>query len=209
MNHMLGSRFDTIMDLFRCCPLCQVDPIQQHGVCHDCFERLPWFNQQITRHELDIWAACHYDFPLDHVLQQFKYHQALIYRRLLVGCLLQHPKPKVDAIVAMPISTARLAERGYNQALILAQDLAVAYQLPIWQPIQRQHRVQQKMLDRSERLDNLASAFQIQTPLKSRYKRVLVIDDVVTTGSSLYYLHLQLQQLGCERIILHCVAAAK
>lgn len=198
-----------IIDLFKCCPLCQIDPIQHHGACKDCFARLPWFKQKVTRHELDIWAACRYEFPLDHVLQQFKYHQGLSYRRLLTACLLQHPKPRVDAIIAMPMSATRLAERGYNQALLLARDLAAAYQLPLWQPIIRQHRVQQKMLDRSERLNNLATAFEIQEPVKKRYKRVLVVDDVVTTGSSLHYLQLQLQELGCEQILFHCVAAAK
>lgn len=191
-----------------CCVLCNIDPAEHAGLCPSCTQDLPWLKTRVQRQELQIWAACQYQFPIDRMLQQFKYEAALHYLEPLAHCLLQARRPLVDAIVPMPISASRLNERGYNQALLLAEIVADHYKLPIWQPILRQHRQQQKGLDRLERLENLQLSFAPRAQQTKRYKRVLVIDDVVTTGSSLYFLQQQLKDLGCTQIDFYCVAAA-
>lgn len=194
------------------CMLCQMGRSSHAGLCSECWQHLPWALHDVYRHELTVQIACYYDYPLNNMILQYKYHHQLRYAYLFSQLLLQLKLPKVQAIVAMPISEQRLAERGFNQALEIAKGVAKALHLPIWQPIQRVNANRQKGLTRRERLENIEQQFQlVQSPNRKRqkYRSVLVIDDVVTTGSSLHALSLALQQAGCEKIYFACVAGAR
>lgn len=189
------------------CLLCGIDHQQQHSLCSDCWEQLPWYKQYIERHEHNIHCAHHYDFPIDRIIQTYKYEQQLQYQNLLAHSLLSVRIPKVQAIVPMPISTERLKERGYNQMLIIANIMAKELKLPVWQPVIRAAQHSQKGLCRLERLENIEDQFQIIKAEKRKYKKVLIIDDVVTTGSSIHALSQALEKLGCQQIYTACVAA--
>lgn len=190
------------------CQLCGLDHQQAHSLCTDCWHDLPWYREQIYRQQCYIHAACHYRFPIDRIIQQYKYEQQLHFQTLLSHCLLHLDLPKVEAIVAMPISQQRLIQRGYNQMLIIAKRIATQRHIPLWQPIIRTAQHSQKGLSRLERLEAVTQQFQIKPNAQCRYKRVLVIDDVVTTGSSLAALRSVLQNLGCTDIELACIALA-
>ncbi|MDV2469420.1 phosphoribosyltransferase family protein [Acinetobacter chinensis] len=189
------------------CLLCGIDRQQQHSLCADCWEQLPWYKQHIQRHEHSILCAHHYDFPMNRIIQTYKYEQQLQYQNLLAHSLLNLRIPKVHAIVPMPISTERLKERGYNQMLIIAKIMARELKIPVWQPVIRAAQYSQKGLSRIERLENIEEQFQIIPAEKRKYKKVLIIDDVVTTGSSIHALSQALEKLGCQQIYTACIAA--
>ena len=191
------------------CQLCGLSGGVHASVCDDCWKSLPWSKQHIQRQEIEIQVACHYAYPLDRVIQQFKYQQQLHFQRMLSGMLQQLEYLQIQAIVPMPISTQRLAERGYNQSVILAKALARHLNVPVWQPIRRQHQHSQKGLSRLERLDQIEQQFLIAPSNTLRYRRVLMLDDVVTTGSSLKALHTALTELGCRKVEAACIAAAR
>ena len=191
------------------CLLCGIDRQQYHSLCSDCWEQLPWLKQHIERHEQNILCAHHYQFPVDRVILTYKYEQQLQYQNLLAQSLLDLRLPKVQAIVPMPISTQRLADRGYNQMLIIAKIMAKQLNIPVWQPVIRAAQHSQKGLSRIERLENIENQFQIIATEKRKYKKVLIIDDVVTTGSSIHALNQALTELGCQQIFSACIAAAE
>ncbi|MFI9457705.1 ComF family protein [Acinetobacter sp. NPDC052428] len=191
------------------CQLCLTDHQAIHSVCEDCWRQLPWTHQTIQRQEMQFQIACDYAYPMDRLIQLFKYEQKLHLQNLLAGALLSLDLPKVSAIVPMPISNERLAERGYNQSLVLAKHMAKQLNVPIWQPITRLKQHSQKGLSRLERIEDIQSQFQISTISKLRYRRVLIIDDVVTTGSSIRALSQTLEQLGCQKIYAACLAGAQ
>lgn len=191
------------------CQLCDLESQQAHSLCHDCWQQLPWFKHSIERRQRNIQVALHYEFPINRIIQTFKYEQQLHYQKLLAHCLLELRLKKVQAIVPMPISNERLAERGYNQMLIIAKILAAELNLPVWQPVIRLAQHSQKGLSRVERMQNIASQFQIIKTERRKYRKILVIDDVVTTGSSLNALAQALEQLGCQNIEIACIAAGQ
>lgn len=191
------------------CLLCGIDRQQPHSLCQECWTQLPWLKASVQRQEMDILVACHYIYPMDRLIQKFKYEQQLQYQRLLAETLMQLRLPKIQAIVPMPISNLRLAERGYNQSLIIAKILAQQLNIPVWQPISRTAQHAQKGLTRLERIENIEQQFEICTRSKLRYRRVLMLDDVVTTGSSLHALKQKLEELGCQNIYAACLASAK
>ena len=195
------------------CSLCGLGHQQSHSLCHDCWEQLPWFQQanqtQIFRNEMQIHVALNYQFPIDRLIQKYKYEQQLHFQTLLTHSLIQLRLPKVHAIVPMPISTERLAERGYNQMLIIANLLSKKLNIPVWQPVIRLAQHSQKGLSRVERMENIVDQFEIIKTERRKYRKVLIIDDVVTTGSSLRAMKMALEKLGCQQIELACISAAK
>ena len=191
------------------CLLCGIDQQQTHSLCTDCWDHLPWYKQHIERHEQNILCAHRYSFPIDRVIQTYKYEQQLHYQTLLAHSLLNLRLPKVQAIVPMPISTERLKERGYNQMLIIAKMMAIELKIPVWQPVIREAQHSQKGLSRIERLENIEQQFQIIRTERRKYKKVLIIDDVVTTGSSVHALKQALENLGCQQVHTACIAAAE
>lgn len=191
------------------CQLCSYDYQHIHSVCEECWSQLPWAKTTVQRQEMQVHIACDYAYPMDRMIQLFKYEQKLHLQNVLAGTLLSLRLPKVSAIVPMPISTERLVERGYNQSLVLAKHVAKQLNVPIWQPIIRRSQHSQKGLSRLERMDDIEAQFEISTRSKLCYRRVLIIDDVVTTGSSIHALKLKLEALGCRDIYAACIAGAK
>ena len=209
MFKLLGRSAQQLFDYFTPCSLCDIGMKRQFGVCQSCWQQLPWLKQTIERNQQQIMVACPYQYPIDRIIQQFKYEQKLHHQRLLNGLLLQPRLPKVHAIVPMPISTDRLVERGFNQSLLLAQALSEHLNIPVWQPVQRLTQHSQKGLSRLERLENIEQQFVAAAPNQIRYRKVLIVDDVVTTGSSITALSQVLQQLGCQQVYSLCLAAAQ
>lgn len=191
------------------CQLCGIAQQHTHAICQDCWQHIPWLKNNIQRQEIDIQVACRYDYPINRIIQKFKYEQQLHFQDLLAGLFNELRLPKIHAIVPMPISNQRLAERGYNQSLVMAKILAKQHNIPIWQPIIRQDQHSQKGLTRLERIENIEQQFQICNPSKIRYRRVLILDDVVTTGSSIHALKQKLEQLGCQKVYAACIASAE
>ncbi|MBO9618050.1 MAG: ComF family protein [Niabella sp.] len=93
----------------------------------------------------------------------------------------------IDAIVPMPLHKARQRKRGYNQATLLAESIAGALEVPVWDDIV--HRVAatatQTKKNRVERWQNMQGMFFIADNQKAARKHLLLIDDVVTTGATL------------------------
>ena len=189
------------------CLLCGQNPAQSHRLCSLCWQELPWQQQIIHRHELHCQVCCRYQWPMDQMLQRFKDRAALHYLPVLQACLCSMAKPAVQAIVPMPISQQKLMQRGFNQSLLLAKGLAKTWQLPIWQPVSRHSGHSQRGLDRLDRLQNLETQFYLNQH-KPRYRHVLMLDDVITTGASLAALKQQLQDLGCSHIHALCLCDA-
>jgi len=196
-----------LIQLLSPCLLCESDVREKHSLCKDCWKHLPWLKQTIERNDQSVLVACDYAYPVSRIIQQFKYEQKLHYEILLGEILQQLKFPKVQAIVPMPISNQRLIERGFNQSLLLANILSKQLKIPVWQPVQRLAEHSQKGLSRLERFENIEQQFIALSEEKRRYRRVLIIDDVITTGSSIHALSQALKQLGCTSIYAACLAA--
>ena len=208
LKKMIGIFQNSLQRLFPC-QLCGIDHSQSHSLCSDCWNQLPWFKERIVRHERSIQVALHYDFPIDRIIQKYKYEQDLHYQTLLAQSLLALNFSKFQAIVPMPISNERLAERGYNQMLIIATLISRQLGIPVWQPVIRAAQHAQKGLSRVERMSTIETQFQIIRSQRRKFKKILIIDDVVTTGSSLHALAQALEKLGCQQIEMACIAAAE
>lgn len=153
-----------------------------------------------------------YAAPLDHLVHCLKYRGQLATGRVL-GTLLADRitalglHRDVDVIVPVPLHPARHAERGFNQSAELARHLGRRLQLPIDERLAARRRATppQVGLHLDERRRNLADAFLAGA---ATGRRVAIVDDVTTTGTTLQELARELRRAGAGAVDAWCVARA-
>jgi ComF family protein len=199
------------------CPGCGVDTDPAHLLCERCRAAIPLLRLGLcvrclaaerepagcTRHPgFQVWAAWVYDERAALVVQALKYGE----RPALAGALGQviaaalPPSDAPDLILAVPLHPARARERGYNQAGLLAEAVARARGVPrLERGLQRVRPTQaQARLGPVQRRRNVSGAFRVLDPDRLRGRRVLVVDDVLTTGSTLEACLEALRAAGAE-----------
>jgi ComF family protein len=126
------------------------------------------------------------------LVHQFKYGQQQHLRHPIAGWLwetLGDPRLRgrhFDAIVPVPLHPARERERGFNQAALLAELLSRRTGIPLRHALLRvRYTTTQTAYDRQERMENLKDAFCLRKNADVRGSRMLLVDDVLTTGSTL------------------------
>jgi competence protein ComFC len=115
---------------------------------------------------------------------------------------------RFDMIVPVPLHPARERERGFNQAALLAELLARRIAVPLRMALERiRYTRTQTAYDRAERMENLHDAFRLRKNMNVRQLHVLLIDDVLTTGSTLSECARVLKEAGA--ISVHAATAAR
>lgn len=151
-------------------------------------------------------AAVRYGYPWSHAIAQFKFHGDPGWAGALAALLRSAPHAAsalaaADAVLPIPLSRQRLQERGFNQALLLARQLA-PHKTRADLLLRIQHTTEQSQLARTQRLHNLQGAFAVEPLQCSRLqgRRIVLIDDVMTTGATLHQAALALRQAGALHI---------
>jgi ComF family protein len=151
-------------------------------------------------------AAVAYRWPWADCVTQFKFAGQPGWAGALATVMRSTPwvEPaleQADRVLPMPLARERLAERGFNQALLLAQHLAPR-RTDARLLLRTRHTPAQSELKRAERLRNVQGVFAVE-PLRAhelRDRRVVLVDDVMTSGASLHAASLALRQAGAAHI---------
>jgi ComF family protein len=202
------------------CAACARDLSWNRHACERCALPLPeaapntWCGQCLSSPPAWDHAASPliYAWPLDRLLQRFKFHGDLAIGRLLGELLADYlaagASPKPDVLIPVPLHASRLRERGFNQALELARPVSRRLHLPISinQCVRQKNTAVQSTLDARERHRNLRDAFEARRSLAGVH--VAVLDDVITTGATVTALSLALRDAGAARITVWSLARA-
>ena len=147
-------------------------------------------------------SAFDYRFPIDRLVARFKFSADLAAGAYLGSALARAVAPgtRPDLVVASPASAARLRERGFNPALALARRVGRSLGLVVdaGALAKIRHTPPQSGLDRASRRRNLRGAFELRRSVVGMH--VAVVDDVMTTGSTLSELAGELREAGARRI---------
>ena len=181
-------------------------------LCDFCRADLPW-ETEARAGEL---VALRYEHPVDHLIRELKYQGHIAHARVL-GVLLAQvvrergvPLPRL--LIPVPLHPARLQERGFNQATALARYAGRILDIPVLGAAARRVRdtPSQTALGVEQRQRNVMGAFAVA--LDSRRlldaQHVALVDDVMTTGSTLAELRAVLQAAGVRRVDSWAVARA-
>ena len=171
-------------------PFCQICSRPYTGVfgapfvCPDCEDHPPAFDCVATRYQASGIVR--------DLIHRFKYSGEFHLRNLLVNWLeeaLSDPRVSTepfDSLVPVPLHPTRIRERGYDQIAALIGLLAERTRKPVCLCLRRpRYTESQTRFSRKERLQNLQNAFELRKGTSVLGKRLLLVDDVLTTGSTL------------------------
>lgn len=175
-------------------------PESRFLTCGLCIQKKPNFDQTI--------APYAFEEPLRTLLHEFKYRHGLYLRSFLAKLIMNHLPPHAldtECLIPVPMHPDKLRQRGFNQSVELVKyigkSLRIPYHLQACQKIIP--TMPQAGLSASERHRNLSNAFQAQA---LPYKRVTLIDDLMTTGSTANELAKILKKEGVEHVSIWCCA---
>lgn len=183
------------------CAACEAPYPTQQPLCAACRTYLLAADERPA----DVSVAFEHGASLARAIYRAKYdgdpNLAVALGALLVETFEAPPEPD-DAIVPVPLHPRRLRERGYNQARELARPLARHLRVPVLTDVVARARdtPSQTRLDRAARRRNVADAFAVTRPEGVRGRRVLLVDDVVTTGATLASLRAALLTAGARSV---------
>ena len=174
--------------------------------CANCTHRTIYFDAAV--------AAYRGRGIVRQIIHDFKYGRQIHLRHLVARWLYaafddeRLRGREFDMIVPVPLHPARQRERGFNQANLLAELLTAQISIPSKPVLKRvRYTTTQTALDRAERMENLHNAFRLRRNANVRGLRVLLIDDVLTTGSTLSECARILKRSGA--ISVHAATAAR
>jgi ComF family protein len=174
-------------------------------LCGHCLSHTPYFDQ--------VYSPFLYSDALGFLIRQLKYQKKIHYARVLANLFIQQVEQLdgfslPDVLIPVPMHKQRLRTRGFNQALELSRELSAYFDVPIDYKSLSRHRNTpvQAGLTARHRQKNMKNAFSIQKTFD--FKRVALIDDVMTTGSTVNEAAKILKQHGAAQVDIWTIARA-
>lgn len=210
------------------CILCH-EVTSNENVCHACLQDLPWIKEHCYQCGLPFdlhhvnstycgrcittpppfestTALFHYTPPISKFITQLKFNRRLLFANLLGKLLAEKISTLPECIIPIPLHKTRLRHRGFNQSLEIAKPIAKRLNIPIdtHSFIRSKNTNPHSQLPAKERKQNIKKAFISKRPLTA--KHVAIIDDVVTTGSTVIEFSKLLKKQKVETIQIWCCA---
>ena len=229
IKQWLNAAADVVMP--RVCPVCQqaLDS-DEHWLCRQCLAALPRtryeeveFNtmEQHFAGKVPIERATAYFFyekgsPYASILHDIKYHGTPAMGRWLTARAVRDMQVRrffdgIDAVTAVPLHRSKLAHRGYNQSEYLARGIAEALHIPYVEALKavRPHSTQTHK-GAMERWQNIQGNYALRDNAdRLAGKHILLVDDVITTGSTLTVCATLLKSIPNVTVSLFTLAAAR
>ncbi|MGE5579861.1 MAG: ComF family protein [Bacillota bacterium] len=184
------------------CQVCGAPLRPPLRICPDCQKNLYVFDGQRS--------AGIYQGDLRNAIAKMKFQGERWIARPLANLMVRAATPflPVDLLVPIPLEPGSSVRRGYNQALDLAKELSPLLDAPVMDLLVREKRyAHQAELGRNMRWKNLTESMGPKSAINLRGQRVLLVDDVTTTGATLDEAARVLKGMGAEKVF--CVTAAR
>lgn len=186
------------------CPFCgRLLEEGQTLLCSDCQRDLPWTQGKAGERKGEFITVCvaplWYRDTVRESHHRFKFYGVRAYTRpyvtLMAQCVNDHLDGEFDVLTWAPVSWWRRYRRGYDQAQLLAERLAAELDMPCQRLLRKKRhtKAQSSLKSASERRANVLGAYAVRCAEQVQGKRVLLVDDVMTSGATLS---------ECARILL-------
>ena len=211
-----------ILDLIfpRKCTFCA--EIMEHPgdlMCPDCQRTLPWLLGARAEKQVEFVETCvsalRYHERVKQSVHRFKFRgrrwYAQTYGVLTAQSVQDHLSGTYDVISWVPVSKKRKRERGYDQSFLLASEMGKHLGQEPVELLQkvRHNPAQSGLTGAAQRRANVMDAYQAPWPERLAGKRVLLVDDVVTTGETLSECARTLRMAGAESVVCVTLAQAR
>jgi len=175
--------------------------------CDDCRTSKPCFSKASS--------VFLYEGVIKELIHKFKYNGKVSLARTLSGLIVDFLRNNdtllagIDRIAFVPMESARLRSRGFNQSRMLAMDISKRYGMPVSDYLDKKKQTRhQNELSRDDRLVNLNGAFRVKDKVdRLTDKNILILDDVMTTGATLNECAKALLSSGAKEV--RCLTLAR
>ncbi len=203
---ILISLKDELLDIIyppkNSCIICQSPFVGLCPLCKSKIKRVKEFD--------GVLSYGYYNGGLKKLILDFKYNKNFVAGSILVDFLCDmiiENKIDIDYIVYIPSSKRAIKNRGFNQCEYLAKEINKKLDISICKDIIKNKYIkEQKLLSKEERYKNIKGAFSLKTDKNIKNKKILLIDDVMTTGATLYECEKLLKESGALSIKMLTVA---
>ena len=194
---------DSLLDLIFP-PRCEVcRKLGDEALCPECFNQVAFMKPA-----LGIFSATKYEGVVRQAIQRLKFERRKRLAEPLGVLLIKYVTHtpllnmrEIDAFIPVPLHPRRRKLRGFNQAELLAGFLARYYDTPLVNALERtKETLPQFELPRATRLENVKGAFKVADPRAVYNKRVLLVDDIYTTGATIAECSKSLMIAGSKRV---------
>ncbi|OVE77169.1 hypothetical protein BVX99_03345 [bacterium F16] len=189
----------------RTCTKCGGPLLTEHARCRECTDSpRVWWQSAVS-------AFC-FDGLSREAVHRFKYHGDVSLIPFLSDACISAwnercPDKTVDCIVPVPLHWLRKLRRGYNQSEMICTEISQALSAPMIRAVKRvRWTPPQAQLSKSKRQNNLKNAFLVSNQERIRGKSLLLVDDVMTTGSTLNECSRQLVKAGAAEVNILTIA---
>ena len=192
-----NKKIQKILDIFypQMCGICEKE--SRNSLCYKCRKKLQkefQFTQKYSKNQnfLEQYYLFQYKNLIRNLILEMKFQKKSYIYKTIEYFLRKNEKhleklKKYDIIIVVPLSWKRKLKRGYNQSLLIAKIISNISQVKIENKIlyKTKNIVPQSTLNKKERKENIKGAFKIKNIEKIKNKKILIIDDIYTTGSTL------------------------
>ena len=198
------------------CPFCRrLLRKKRETVCQDCLRTLRRVPESAQRRDLRnislAVAPLYYEGNVRASLLRYKFRgvtaYAPVYAEFIQKCIDENAF-SCDSITWVPLSKRRLRARGYDQAELIAGELAARMGLPCERLLVKtvNNRAQSRTGSAEARRANAAGVYVCPCPEKVKEQRVLLVDDIITTGATVSECARVLKEAGCEEVFAAAAA---
>ena len=199
----------------RRCPFCRALVSEKELICGECTKKLP--KTDYTRYAIGGFQCCAplpYKDEYARAVKSFKFGKKRDYAHALAHLAVGAAEKKLrlndfDCVTCVPMHRRSLRKRGFNQAEALAREFAKLTDLPYVELLEKyKANKPQHKLKRSERFKNVKGVFRVIDPAVVKDNRVILIDDIITTGSTLGECSRLLKKSGAKAVCCAAVCAS-
>ena len=192
------------------CPVCSDLLYSSDTFCEECKSKFTLYSDSFKPEHSDGYSApFEYDENISPAIVLLKRGICGNSAYALGNALAEKLKSEnisADFIVPVPMYRSDEKKRGYNQAYLIAKEVSIVLDIPICSAVKKIRRTaEQKTLGKTERLKNLENAFKVVQTVRN--KRIILIDDVCTTGSTFSEISGLLKENGAEYV--YCASCCK
>ena len=204
INRVLGG----VMNLLypRKCPFCGA-MVGKTLLCRHCEETLPWCEEERRIKSLRVTAPLYYEGSVRDAVHDLKFHGKLgglnCFGQKMAQCAAERYSGEFDAVTWVPVSHKRLKKRGYDQARLLCASLCVDWHTEPLETLRKavDNPPQSGIDDEAGRRANVLGVYEAVNTAPFIGKRLLLIDDVCTTGATLSECARVLKTAGAAEVI--------
>lgn len=189
----------------KCCRILDVG--YSVDLCHDCIDHKFYFNKAIS--------ALEYTGIVKDAIYKFKYkNKAYMYKMfgyMLIKSLKEEDIQDIDLIVGVPLHKKKKIKRGFNQAYLLGKYIGKELDVKVDKKslVRIKETSTQNKLNKTSRLLNIKNAFKVKNEELFKDKKVLLIDDIFTTGSTVNECSKVLMKAGAKEVVVLTIATGR